>query len=122
MKKIFTLSTCDTSKRILKNSGILDLGFELIDIKKRPISEEELDEMKALVGSYEGLFFRRSQKYKSLNLKEISLGEEDYKKYILQEYTFLKRPVIVDGKHVFVGNAKANVELLNQYALRSIEK
>ncbi|NPD47382.1 MULTISPECIES: arsenate reductase family protein [unclassified Lentimicrobium] len=118
MKKIFTLSTCDTSKRILKNSGVLDLGFEVIDIKKRAISEEELDEIKALVGSYEDLFSRRSQKYKSLKLKEVNLSEEDYKKYILQEYTFLKRPVIIDDKHVFVGNSKANVETLNQYVLQ----
>ena len=56
MKKIFTLSTCDTSKRILKNSSVLDLDFEVIDIKKRAISEEELDEIKALVGSCENLF------------------------------------------------------------------
>ena len=118
MKKIFTLSTCDTSKRILKNSGVLDLDFEVIDIKKRAISEEELVEIKALVGSYEDLFSRRSQKYKSLKLKEVNLSEEDYKKYILQEYTFLKRPVVIDDDHVFVGNSKANVELLNQYGLQ----
>ena len=118
MKKIFTLSTCDTSKRILKNSGVLDLNIEVIDIKKRPISVEELDEIKSLVGSYEALFSRRSQKYKSLNLKEVNLSEEDYKKYILQDYTFLKRPVIVDNDVVFVGNTKANVELLNQYVLQ----
>lgn len=118
MKKIFTLSTCDTSKKILKNSGVLDLDFELIDIKKRSILEEELDEIKALVGTYEDLFSRRSQKYKSLKLKEVKLSEEDYKKYILQEYTFLKRPVIIDGDLIFVGNSKNNVELLNQYVLQ----
>ena len=118
MKKIFTLSTCDTSKRILKNSGVLDLDFEVIDIKKRAISEEELDEIKALVGSYEDLFSRRSQKYKSLKLKEVNLSEADYKNYILQEYTFLKRPVIIADDVAFVGNSKDNVEMLNQYVLQ----
>lgn len=118
MKKIFTLSTCDTSKKILKNSGVLDSEFEIIDIKKRKISEAELEEIKDLVGAYEDLFSRRSQKYKSLNLKDVKLNEEDFKKYILQEYTFLKRPVIVDGSHVFVGNSKRNVEMLNQYILQ----
>lgn len=117
MKKIFTLSTCDTSKRILKNSGVLDLDFEVIDIKKRAISEEELEEVKALSGSFEALFSRRSQKYKSLNLKELKLMEADYKKYILQDYTFLKRPLIIDGDKVFIGNSKDNIELLNQYVI-----
>ncbi len=118
MKKIFTLSTCDTSKRILKNSGVLDLDLEVVDIKKRSILEEELEEIRSLVGSYEALFSRRSQKYKSLKLKDVNLSEEDYKNYILQEYTFLKRPVIVDKEVVFVGNSKNNVELLNQYVLQ----
>jgi arsenate reductase len=42
----------------------------------------------------------------------MELTEADYKKYIIQEYTFLKRPVaIVDGE-IFIGNAKANVQAL----------
>lgn len=106
MKKIFTLSTCSTSKRILEESGILDLDYEISDIKKQAISESELDHMKALAGSYEALFSRRAQKYKALNLKNVNLSEEDIKGYILDDYTFLKRPVIVDGDNIFVGNSK----------------
>jgi arsenate reductase len=39
----------------------------------------------------------------------MELTEDDYKKYILEEYTFLRRPVIVNGNAIFIGNAKSNV-------------
>jgi arsenate reductase len=40
----------------------------------------------------------------------MDLTEEDFKKYILQEYTFLKRPVLVMDDQIFVGNSKKVVE------------
>ncbi len=81
----------------------------MIDIKTTNISPEELAEMKSLSGSYESLFSRRAMKYKSLGLKDKTLTEDDYKNYILEEYTFLKRPVILFEDQIFVGNAAKNV-------------
>jgi arsenate reductase len=49
-------------------------------------------------------------KYKSLGLKDKNLTEPDYRRYILEEYTFLKRPVIIDGEEVWVGNAPKTIE------------
>lgn len=112
MKKAYTLSTCDTSRKILKQANLVMHRFEIKDIKISPITEAELDEMHKMVGSYEALFSRRSQQYKRMNLKEKALTETDYKNLILSEYTFLKRPVIVDGDQIFIGNSKANVEAL----------
>jgi len=44
-----------------------------------------------------------------MDLKNKSLTDEDYKKYILEHYTFLSRPVfIIDGK-VFIGNSQQNM-------------
>lgn len=90
-------------------------GFELHEIKSTAISEEELAEMKDLAGSYEALFSRRAQNYKKLGLKDQHLSEEDIKNYILSDYTFLKRPVVVDGDKIFIGNEKKNLEALGQY-------
>jgi len=109
MKRIFHLGTCSTCKRILKE---LDAphSFELQDIKMHRISERQLDEMAELAGSYESLFSRRAQKYKSLGLKDRSLSEEDYRQFILEEYTFLKRPVIVNQDKIFIGNSAKTVQ------------
>ena len=65
-----------------------------------------------MAGSYEALFSRKALKYKEYGLKDKVLTEKDYKKYILEEYTFLKRPVVIDGKKIFVGNDKKTVAAL----------
>ncbi|WP_297333366.1 ArsC/Spx/MgsR family protein [Flavobacterium sp.] len=109
MKTIFYLKTCDTCKRILKLLPNTD-RFELQDIKTKPITAEQLEEMKKLAGSYEALFSRRATLYKERGLKDQQLTEEDYKNLILEHYTFLNRPVIADGKTVFIGNSKAVTE------------
>ncbi|ATA89274.1 hypothetical protein CGC58_05770 [Capnocytophaga stomatis] len=104
MNKIYYLSTCDTCKRILKELE-LPKEFDLQDIKKNPISEEELSFLKDKVGSYEKLFSKRSQLYKQRNLKDQNLSESDYKNLILEHYTFLVRPVMIVDNQVFVGNS-----------------
>jgi len=107
--KIYHLGTCSTCQRIIKtlNDGE---GFIMQDIKKEPITNEQLEEMKAAAGSYEALFSRRAMKYRAMGLHEKDLGEDDFRDLILQEYTFLSRPVIfIDGK-IFVGNSKKNIE------------
>ena len=113
MKKVFFLKTCDTCKRILKENDFT--GYDLHEIKSTAIQEEELEEMKNLAGSFEALFSRRAQNYKKLGLKDVTLSEEDIKNYILTDYTFLKRPVVVDGDTIFVGNEKKNLEALAQH-------
>lgn len=89
----------------------LDLpsDVELIDIKKTPITGEELDFLKQHTGSYEALLNKRSQLYKQRGLKDQSLEENDYRDLILEHYTFLKRPVFVTGESVFAGNSKKTV-------------
>lgn len=109
IKKIYYLSTCSTCTRIIK---VLNLGndFEFQDIKSTKITEAQLIEMAKMSGSYESLFSRKAIKYRTMGLAEQALTENDYKKLILDEYTFLKRPVIIIGKMIFVGNAKNTIE------------
>ncbi|HYG52336.1 MAG TPA: ArsC/Spx/MgsR family protein [Flavobacteriales bacterium] len=110
MRKIYYLSSCTTCARIMKDLKISAKNFELQDIKTEKITPKQLDEMKKLAGSYEALFSRIALKYRALGLNKMTLSENDYKKYILEEYTFLKRPVMfIDGK-IFVGNSKSVIE------------
>lgn len=112
-KKVYHLSSCSTCKRIINDLGIGD-EFEYQDIKNDRITEEQLAEMSELSGSYEGLFSRAAMKYKALGLKDKKLSEEDYRNYILAEYTFLKRPVFLIGEQIFIGNSKKNVEAVKE--------
>jgi len=113
MKKIYHSSTCSTNQRILKElSPGKDVALQ--DIKTNPITEQQIDEMKVLSGSYESIFSRRALLYKSMDLKNKNLSEKDYKNLILEYYTFLKRPVIIVGNQIFIGNSKKVVEHAKQ--------
>jgi len=112
MKKIYHLGNCGTCKTILSDIQAAEKGFELQDIKTEKITPAQLDELKKMAGSYEALFSRRALKYKEMGLKDKQLTEKDYRKLILQEYTFLKRPVVVNGKKIFIGSEKKTVAAL----------
>jgi len=109
MKKIYYLSTCDTCRRIIDQ---LDFPSDIIfqDIKSEPITVTELEEMKELAGTYEALFSKRARLYKERDLKSKVLLEEDYRNLILEHYTFLKRPVIINENKIFIGNSTKVVE------------
>ena len=105
-EKIYYLSTCTTCNRIIKELNLKELDFEFQDIKFESITEDQLSLMHELSGSYESLFSITAHKYNTLGLKEKKLNEADYKSLILDEYTFLKRPVIIISDSIFVGNSK----------------
>ena len=106
--KIYYLASCDSCRKIIK---ALPENNNLVfhDIKQNPISVEELEEMHQLSGSYEALFSKKAQLYKSMDLKNKSLTENDYKKYILEHYTFLSRPVFIINNAIYIGNSPKNI-------------
>ena len=108
MDKIYYLASCDTCRKIIKSlpKGIL---LEFHDIKQNPITIQELEELKTLSGSYEVLFSKKAQLYKSMDLKNKSLTEDDFKKYLLEHYTFLSRPVFIINNKIYIGNTQQNM-------------
>ena len=113
MKKIYHSSTCTTNQRILKEiKPKKDVIMQ--DIKTEAITPAQIDEMKKLAGTYEALFSRVAIKYRVMGLHEKVLTEKDYRKLILSEYTFLKRPVMIVDNEIFIGNTKKIVESARQ--------
>lgn len=112
MKKGFILSSCSTCQRILDEIG---WKWELQNIKEDNIDAQTLDKLKDEHGSYENLFSKRAMKYRGMGLHNMDLTEKDYRRYIIEEYTFLKRPVFIIGDRSFVGNTKKVVEELKAY-------
>ena len=108
MDIIYYLASCDTCRKIIKSLP-KEHDFKFHDIKQDPITVEELEKMRELSGSYEALFSKKAQLYKSMDLKNKSLTEDDYKKYILEHYTFLSRPVFIIKDKIYIGNTQQNM-------------
>ena len=108
MDIIYYLASCDTCRKIIKSLP-KEHDFKFHDIKQDPITVAELEKMRELSGSYEALLSKKAQLYKSMDLKNKSLTEDDYKKYILEHYTFLSRPVFIIKDKIYIGNTQQNM-------------
>ncbi|WP_294221164.1 arsenate reductase family protein [uncultured Chryseobacterium sp.] len=113
MKKVFYLKTCDTCRKILAQFDLT--GWEIREIKKDPVTEDELAEMYAQTKSYEALFSKKSTQIKQRGLDVKTLTENDFKNLLLDHYSFLKRPVFITEDRIFVGNDKKNLEELRAF-------
>lgn len=109
MKKIYYLNSCSTNARILKE---VNPGSDVVlqNIKEQNIDAATLDMLRDKVGSYEALFSKKALKFRAMGLHQMKLTEDDYRRLMLEEYTFLKRPFMINGEEVFVGNSKKVVE------------
>lgn len=115
--KIWHLQNCSTCQRILLELNLNEDNAELINIKEQNINQKELENIKKVLNcTYEELFSKRAMKFKAI--KDSFKVDEDYKQGILDEYTFLKRPVIQIGDNYFVGNSKKIVEAAKEELLR----
>lgn len=106
--KIYYLASCDTCRKIIKSLPNSD-KLEFQDIRQNPITVQELEEMHSLSGSYEALFSKKAQLYKSMDLKNKPHAEADFKKFILEHYTFLSRPVFIINDKIYIGNGQKNI-------------
>lgn len=106
--KIYYLASCSTCRKIIKSLPNSDkLSYH--DIRENRISKEELKQLRELSGSYEALFSKKAQLYKSQDLKNKNLQEDDYKKYLLEHFTFLSRPVFVIDNVIYIGNSQKKI-------------
>ena len=110
MRKIFHLSTCTTCKRIISSINLNNI--ELIDIKQHNITGKDLDFAASKTGGYESLFNKRAQKLKLVPDSEKPITDQDFRKLILEEYTFLKRPLAIIDEDIYAGNSRETIQKL----------
>ena len=96
-----TCSTCQKADRWLKRRGV-DVD-EYHDLKDAPLSREEVAELASKVGSPVDLFSKRAVKYREMNLSERKLSDDEMLDLMAEEYTFIKRPVLMIGDKAVAG-------------------
>lgn len=92
-------TTCQKAKRRLERHHIPVTKFR--DIKEEPLTRTEVEEIAKMLGGAGELFSKRSVKYREMKLSERELSEEEMIELMSNEYTFLKRPILVrNGKAI----------------------
>ena len=95
----------------------VDDTLELQDIKAENILPAQVDQLIRMSGSALVLFSKRAVKYRAMGLHERELSDAEMRQLIIDEYTFLSRPVLVLDNEIFVGNSKKVVEAAKQALL-----
>lgn len=92
-------STCQKALRRLDYHRVSDIKKR--NIKDEPLTREEVERLAKMVGGASNLFSKRSNKYRELGLKDKVLTDAEMLDLMTDEYTFLKRPILVkNGKAV----------------------
>jgi arsenate reductase (glutaredoxin) len=116
MNKFYWLpncSTCVKAKKFLDANNI-EIN-ELRDIKADKLSRAEVENLVELIGGADKLFSRRAIKYRELGLNKREVSTKEMLDLMTDEYTFIKRPVLViDGKAIAGFSEKSYAEFLQK--------
>jgi arsenate reductase (glutaredoxin) len=116
MNKFYWLpncSTCVKAKKFLDANGI-EIN-ELRDIKANKLLRAEVEKLVEIIGDADKLFSRRAIKYRELGLNKREVSTEEMLNLMTDEYTFIKRPVLViDGKAIAGFSEKSYAEILQK--------
>jgi arsenate reductase len=102
-------STCQKADAHLRENARAIANYR--DIKAEPLSREEVEQLAKAVGGIGELFSRRARKYRSLGLHERELSHEEMLDLMAEEYTFIKRPVLVQGERAVAGFSPRTYDL-----------
>lgn len=92
-------TTCQKAVQYLEKRGCAVAEFR--DVKSDPLNRKEVERLTELVGGAGELFSRRARKYHAMNLTKRDVSTEEMIQLMAEEYTFIKRPVLVsDGRAV----------------------
>ncbi len=100
--------TCQRAVDFLQEIGVKITGFR--NIKEEKLSEQEIRKLAAMAGSAEAIFSRRAIMYRALDLDKVTLTEDDKIRHMVNEHTFIHRPLIVsENGRIFAGFHEARL-------------
>lgn len=102
MLHIVGIKNCNKIRDTKKWMEEQDVDFEFIDIKKAPLTREELKELEFKVG-LDVLVNKRGRKWRDLALADKDLSEDELFEQLLEHQTMIKRPVLLKNESVLVG-------------------
>lgn len=108
MYGLLNCSTCQKAVQYLQESGVEIENFH--DVKEDRLSRKEIKKLVEMVGGVEKLFSKRALKYRAMGLHERDLSEPEMIDLMIEEYTFIRRPVLVGEKIAMAGFSKKKYE------------
>lgn len=102
MLHVIGIKNCDTIKKTKKWLEEKEVEFEFIDVKKEPLTKDELNELKDKVG-LDVLINRRGTTWRKLGLANQDLSDDELVDALVENQSMIKRPVLLKEEGVLVG-------------------
>lgn len=102
MIEVYGIKNCDKIQKTKKWLSDRNAEYEFFDLKKEPLSRDELEEFVYRVG-LETLVNRRGMTWRRLGLKDEKLSEDELFDILLEHQTMIKRPVLIKEEAILVG-------------------
>lgn len=102
MIQVYGIKNCNKIRDTRKWLEDKEIEFTFYDLKKEPLTREELEEFVHRIG-LEVLVNKRGMKWRQLGLKDKNLNDEELFEQLLENQTMMKRPVLIKDEAILVG-------------------
>lgn len=108
---LYWLPNCDTCKKaaaFLQQKNVVVTRYH--NLKLEMLNREQILQLAKMVGGIENLFSRRAIKYRELGLNKREVSADEMLEFIISDYTFIKRPVLVINDKAISGFSDKNYQ------------
>lgn len=102
MIQVYGIKNCNKIKDTLNWLKQRDVDYTFYDLKKEPLTREELDEFIYRIGM-DVLINKQGTTWRKLGLKDQELSEEELTEHLLNYQSMIRRPVLVRDEAMIVG-------------------
>ena len=102
MVQVYGIKNCDKIRKTLKWLKDKEIEHHFYDLKKEPLTREELEEFVHRIG-LDVLVNRRGMKWRQLGLKDKDLSDDELFDQLLEHQVMIKRPVMIKDEAILVG-------------------
>ena len=102
MIQVYGIKNCNKIRDTLQWLKEHEIEHTFYDLKKEPLTREELDEFVHRIG-LDVLLNKKGMKWRQLGLKDQELDDNQLFDQLLEHQTMMKRPVLINGEAILVG-------------------
>jgi len=102
MIEVYGIKNCDKIRKTRKWLENSDIEYTFYDLKKEPLTREELREFVHRIG-LDVLVNKRGTTWRNLELKDKDPDDDELFELLLKNQTMIKRPVLIKDEAILVG-------------------
>ncbi|MBO6536807.1 MAG: arsenate reductase family protein [Balneolaceae bacterium] len=122
MLHVIGIPNCNKIRDTKKWLEERDIAFEFINVKKEPLTLDELKDLEFKVG-LDVLVNNRGTTYRNLKIKELNPTDEEMLQLLFDNQSMIKRPVLVFEDSVLVGFDEESFEtFMKEHGLIEVEE